>query len=232
MKLIKLKYSDSYLVASAVASMEIFDRMESEGLPRDEVESYLEDRTKELVKQYEGNRDYFLKKVEEIKGNSGFMDLIRNIQSNPFDAFASDVLGYIKEKILSFSTTDVDPNSGTLKNVHQGDFVLIPTEEFALASYKATMELQKDGKEYGDEEWHQNFNQLVHQYSESYLSDQKFFLKEFSEMVPEGKHEDLSRLANHWLSSAIESAEKNKMLRSFVLSGLEKKFCRFYKLGD
>lgn len=53
MKLIKLKYSDSYLVASAVASMEIFDRMESEGLPRDEVESYLEDRTKELVKQYE-----------------------------------------------------------------------------------------------------------------------------------------------------------------------------------
>lgn len=233
MKFIKLKFSDYYLVASAVAGIEIMQKMESAGLPKNQVETYLDVRLNELINQYKQDSSLYKKQVDEIKGNTGLMNLVKTlVKSNSIDAYVSNVLKFLKDGVLTVVVGEVNSETGKLERASFGDYLIMPTEEYALATYKTVLEIQNAGKNFAGNEFGERFNQLVHEYTKLYKSDQNFFLKEFSELVPPEKSQALSEFVNNTLSQAIEEAERSKNIQGFVLGGLENNFLRFQKLGE
>lgn len=231
MKFIKLKYSEYYLVASVVATVEIMSQMKEDGVPLEEVQSYLTNRVSELITQFKQNKDLYKEKVALIKGNSEFMELIKKIQSQPMDVFVRDVVKFINDGVLAVVVGGINPQTGGLEQTSFGDYLIMHTEEYALAMYKSVIEIQNSKKIYDDSEFQARFHQSTQKYTEIYRVDRNLFLKEFSEIVPEEKIQDFSKFLTELLSMAIGEAEKLNNVRNFVLGGLENKFLRFEKLG-
>jgi hypothetical protein len=231
MKFIKLKLSDYSLVSGAIALLEIGAKMGSDGLPVDQVKSDLEARIEELIIQYKQDPDSYKKNIEEIKSNPSLMDVIKKMKSNPLDSYIGNVNGFIEDEILTIVVGDHDQTSGNAIKASWGDFLLSPTEEYGLAVYKATQDLQDKEKFNGDnDEYHKKFAYLVNNYTEMFQNDQALFLREFSSTVPPEKIGELSRFVSDLLSLAIIEAEKSNTVKVMVMGGLEKKFVKFRKL--
>lgn len=217
MKLVKVKFTIEYIVASVRSSIELLREIGNKDITTDIAKEILSENLERFFEFYKTDTNALHNMLSEIRSTDNLKELVKSTISQPLDLFANDFPYYLENGYISFEIVD-------LKIVKSGDYVLIPSVQWGLASLQTLNHLRKLGNLLNESEKTEKSKEIFNAIFTGYIENHEMFLEELTSLYPtEINKTELYTFTSNTFEQIIGSNEIQGNHHNYLLGGIKSK---------
>ena len=220
MKIVKLKFTTQYIVASVKSSIELFGELQNKDIPREVVTTFLTETINKNLNLYINDIDSLEETLSEIRNNEKLKALTKTTVSQlsqSIDNFSDNFQYYLENGYLSFEIVEI-------KTIKSGDYVVLPSIQWGLASLQALEYQRNQNNLLSDIEKSENSKEIFNKIFTEYVNNHDVFLSELDKVFPtDDEKSELNKFITNTFEKLLDSKEIKGNLHNFILNGIKTK---------
>lgn len=220
MKIVKLKFTTQYIVASVKSSIELFGELQNKDIPREVVTTFLTETINKNLNLYKNDIDSLEETLSEIRNNEKLKALTKTTVSQlsqSIDNFSDNFQYYLENGYLSFEIVEI-------KTIKSGDYVVLPSIQWGLASLQALEYQRNQNNLLSDIEKSENSKEIFNKIFTEYVNNHDVFLSELDKVFPtDDEKSELNKFITNTFEKLLDSKEIKGNLHNFILNGIKTK---------
>ena len=220
MKIVKLKFTTQYIVASVKSSIELFGELQNKDIPREVVTTFLTERINKNLDLYKNDIDSLQETLSEIRNNEKLKELAKTTVSQlsqSIDNFSDNFQYYLENGYLSFEIVEI-------KTIKSGDYVVLPSIQWGLASLQALEYQRNQSNLLSDLENSEKSKEIFNKIFTEYMNNHDVFLSELNKTFPtDDDKSELNKFITNTFEQLLISTEIKGNLLYYILNGIKTK---------